>query len=52
MGELAEGGSVAVAVGVNDNVTCDIWHMLCDKWHVAHDMWQKKHGTWQITLNY
>ena len=24
VGELAEGGSVAVAVGVNDNVTCDI----------------------------
>ena len=53
VGELAEEGSLAVAIGISDSwhvtgdrwrvtpimwqVTCDSWHMTCDTWHLTHD---------------
>ena len=36
---VSRGGSMAVAVGVNDmwQVTCNKWHATCDTWHVTPD---------------
>ena len=43
LGELAGGGSVAVAVGVSDiwQVTGDMQNGTRDTWHMIHDMWLK-----------
>ena len=52
MGELAGGGSVAVAVavGVSDmwHVSSDMWHVSSDMWHMTHDMWHLILDTWQF----
>ena len=39
LGELAGGGSVAVAVGVSDiwQVMRNMWHVRCYTWNVTHD---------------
>ena len=46
-GELAGGGSVAVAFGVSDmcgwQVTNDTWHMTCNMWYLTCDMYYMTH---------
>ena len=42
VGELAEGGSVAVAVSVThetQNVKSYTWHVTCHTWHLTPDTW-------------
>ena len=43
MGELAGGGSVAVAVGISD-----MWQVTCNTWHMTHDMKHMTHETLHI----
>ena len=58
MGELAGGGSLAVAVGVDRwhathdtwHVKNDTWHMASDTWHLTPDMWHLTRDPWQIIL--
>ena len=46
MGELAWGGTVAVAVGVSDT-----WQVTGDTQHVTHDTWNVTSKTWHVTHN-
>ena len=46
VGELAGGGSMAVAVSASD-----MWHVAHDMWHVTTDMWHLTPGTWHLTPN-
>ena len=53
MGEIAEQGSVAVAVAVGVSimweVTPDTWQVTPDMWHMTPDTLHLTHDTWQIT---
>ena len=44
VGELAGGGSAAVAVGIKDR-----WHVLGDRWQVPGDRWQVTGNRWHVT---
>ena len=48
-GELAGGGSVAVAVVVG---VSDMWHASSDMWHMTHDMWHLILDPWQFFLSF
>ena len=50
LGELAWGGSMAVALGLSDmwQVTGDTRHRTRDEWYVTHDTWHVTPDMWSL----